>query len=154
MRYSYRLSSFEANDQWRLLRSFIEPFQQHFKEKISPFGKEESALPSRYVFIRARHRWSNSMNRYELLLHPAHSPDLALWFPVSKSEEMIRRKEIRHQRTVHRRNRGLFWKIGQIILFGRLEKVGESLDQVYRAEKRLWEIKMNRSKKICFTMFF
>ena len=40
---SYRLPSVEANDQWRLLR----PFQQHFKEKTSPFGEEESALPSR-----------------------------------------------------------------------------------------------------------
>jgi len=37
---SYRLSSVEANDQWRLLRNLIEPFQQHFKEKTSPFGKE------------------------------------------------------------------------------------------------------------------
>jgi len=34
MRYnSYRLSSVEANDQWRLLCSLIGPFQQHFKEK-------------------------------------------------------------------------------------------------------------------------
>jgi len=56
-------------------------------------------------------------------------------FLVSKSEEMVR-KEIHHQRAAHRRNRSLFW-IGQIILFGRLEKVGESLDQVYRAERRL-----------------
>jgi len=48
MRYnSYRLFSVEANDQWRLLRSFIGPFQQHFKEKTSPFDEEESALLSR-----------------------------------------------------------------------------------------------------------
>ena len=78
-------------------------------------------------------------------------------FPVSKSEEMIRRKEIYHQRAAQqfRRNRDLFWRFEQIILFRRLEKVGESLDQVYRAKKRLcWKIKMNRSKKMCFTMFF
>ena len=29
-------------------------------------------------------------------------------FPVSKSEEMVRRKEIHHQRAAHRRNKGLF----------------------------------------------
>jgi len=47
--------------------------------------------------------------RFELLLYPAYSPDLALQlFPVSKPEEMIRRKEIHHQRAAHRRNRGLF----------------------------------------------
>ena len=44
---SYRLLSVEANDQWRLLRSLIGPFQQHFKEKTSLFDEEESALPSR-----------------------------------------------------------------------------------------------------------
>jgi len=45
-------------------------------------------------------------------------------FPVS--EEMIRRKEIHYQRAAHRWNRGLFWRVGQIILFRRLEKIGES----------------------------
>jgi len=50
-------------------------------------------------------------------------------FPVSKPEEMIRRKKIHHQRAAHRRNRNLFWRVGQIILFGRLEKVRESLNQ-------------------------
>jgi len=62
--------------------------------------------------------------RYELL--PAYSPDLApcdYFLPVSKPEEMVRRKEIHHQRAAHRRNRGLFRRIGQIILFGRLEKL-------------------------------
>jgi len=43
----YQLPFIEANDQWRLLRSFIGPFQQHFKEKISPFDEEENALISR-----------------------------------------------------------------------------------------------------------
>jgi len=47
---------------------------------------------------------------YELLPHPAYSfrfSPLRL-FPVSKSEEMVRRKKIHHQRAAHRRNRGLF----------------------------------------------
>ena len=39
------LPSVEANDQWRLLLSFIGPFQQHFKNKT--FGEEESAFPSK-----------------------------------------------------------------------------------------------------------
>ena len=77
-------------------------------------------------------------------------------FPVFKPEEMVRRKEIHHQRAAHRRNRGLFWRVGQIILYGRLEKVGESSDQMYRAERRLcWEIKKNRLKiLLCFSKNF
>ena len=58
---SYRLSSVEANDQWRLLRSFIGPFQQHFKEKTSPFG-EEVLFQIMHGFTRTRHRWPNSTN--------------------------------------------------------------------------------------------
>ena len=57
---SYRLPSVEANDQWRLLYSLIGPFQQHFKEKTSPLGEEESALPSRQYTCPAR--WPNSTN--------------------------------------------------------------------------------------------
>jgi len=37
----HRLSSIEANDQWRLLRSLFEPFQQHFKKKTSPFERRK-----------------------------------------------------------------------------------------------------------------
>jgi len=54
---SYRLSSVEANNQWRY--SLIGPFQQHFKEKTSPFG---SFIKTMHEFIRARHRWPNSTN--------------------------------------------------------------------------------------------
>jgi len=81
---SYRLSSVEANDQWRLLHSLIGPFQQHFKEKTSPFGEDESALPVikiMHEFTRARHHiWSMAKFnefRYKLLPHSAYSPDLA-----------------------------------------------------------------------------
>jgi len=57
MRYnSYRLPSVKANDQWRLLRGLIGPFQQHFKEKTSLFGEEESALQDN-ARVHTRHRW-------------------------------------------------------------------------------------------------
>jgi len=60
---SYRLPSVEANGQWRLLRSLIGPFQQHFKEKTSPFGEEESTLLSKQCMgSHTRHRWPNSTN--------------------------------------------------------------------------------------------
>ena len=103
---SYRLPAVEANDQWRLLRRLIGPFQQHFKEKTSPFGEEESALPSRQCTVPMA---KFNEFRYELLpssIFAKFSP-LRL-FPVSKSEEMIRRKEIHHHRASDRRNRGLF----------------------------------------------
>ena len=75
---SYRLPSVEANDQWRLLRSLIGPFQQHFKEKTSPFGEEESALPSRQC-TGSHMPGAAKFNEfhYELLPHPAYLPDLA-----------------------------------------------------------------------------
>ena len=124
---------------------------------MSPFGEEESALPSRQCMgsrvpgTDGQIQWiplqiassSNIFARFSLRLFPV-SKNLKKWFG---------RK--RFQRAAHRRNRSLFWRVGQIILFRRLEKVVESLDQVYRAERRLcWEIKMNRSKKcvlLCFS---
>jgi len=72
-------------------------------------------------------------------------------FRVSKPEEMIRKKKIHHQRAPHRRNRDLFWRVRQIILFGRLEKIEESLDQMYRAMLRN---KNELIKKMCFFYIF
>ena len=144
------LSSVEAEriDQWRLLSSLIGPFQQYFKEKTSPFDEEESVLPSRQCSSHV----SSTNGQIQRILLRIVSPSSIFarfnplrLFPVIKPEEMVRRKEIHHQRTARRRNRGLFWRVGQIILFGWFEKVEESLDQVYRTERRLcWEIKMNR----------
>jgi len=136
---SYRLPSVEANDQWWLLCSLIKPFKEKNLERRKCLFHQDNVRP----FTCARLQWiplriaspSNIFARFSLLS----------LFPVSKPEEMVRRKEIHYQRAAHRRNRGLFWRVGQIILFGWLEKVGESLDQVYRTERRLfWEIKMNR----------
>jgi len=52
--------------------------QQYFKEKKSPFGEKENALSSRHC--ADSHMLSTKFNefRYELLPHPAYSPDLAL----------------------------------------------------------------------------
>ena len=104
---SYQLPFVEANDQWRLLRSLIGSFQ-HFKEKTSPFGEEENALPSRQYTSSHVPGTMAKFNefRYELLPYPAYSPDLTSCdFPVSKPEEMVRKKEIHHQRVAHRRNK-------------------------------------------------
>jgi len=49
----------------------------------------------------------------------------------------------------------VFWRVGQIILFGRLEKVGESLDQVCRVERRpCWEIIEKWIDKKCVLLCF
>ena len=74
---SYRLTSIEANDQWRLLRS-LRPFQQHFTEKM-PHLTKKKMLPLRqctgsYVLDTDG---QIQQIRYELFLHPAYSPDLA-----------------------------------------------------------------------------
>ena len=51
-------------------------------------------------------------------------------FPVFKSEEMVRRIEIHHQRATHRKTEAYFEGVGQMILFGRLKKVGELLKYI------------------------
>jgi len=61
----------------RLLCSLIGPFQQHFKEKTSPF-EEESAFPSRQCTGSPMAKFNKF--RYELLPHPAYSPDLVPYF--------------------------------------------------------------------------
>jgi len=106
---SYRLPSVEANDQWRLLRSLIELFQQHFKEKTSPFDEEESVLPSRQC--TGSYGIDGQIQRIPLRIA---SPSIIFarfnplrLFPVSKPEEMVQRKEIHYQRA-HHRNRNLF----------------------------------------------
>ena len=63
-------------------------------------GEEENALPSRQC--TGSHVPEGQFNefRYELLPHPAYSPEFSplRLFLISKPEEMVRRKEIHHQR--------------------------------------------------------
>jgi len=120
-RYNSSIPSVEANNQW-WLHSIIGPFQQHFKEKTSPFGEEESALPSRQYIGSSVPDTDDQIQWIPLRIVSSSSIfarfSLLRLFPVSKPEEMVQRKEIHYQRAAHRRNRGLFWRIRQIILFG------------------------------------
>jgi len=76
--------------------------------------------------------------RYELLPQPVYSPDLApcdrRLFPVSKPEEMVRRKRFTREQLIAE-TEAFFEELDESyyseLLFGRLEKIGESLDQVY-----------------------
>ena len=63
--------------------------------------------------------------KFELL---QHSPDLAPsdFFFISKLEKMARRTTV-HVERGHHPNRCLFWGPSEILLFGRLKKVGETL---------------------------
>ena len=91
--------------------------------------------------------------KFELLHHPQYSPDLASsdFFFISKLAKMARRTKVHVERGGHRPNRCLFWKPFEILLFGRLKKVGETLGEVYRVKKRLcWEIKKNHKKYFVF----
>ncbi|EGI63733.1 FLJ37770-like protein, partial [Acromyrmex echinatior] len=91
--------------------------------------------------------------RYELLPHPAYSPDLApcdyFLFPNLKKWFGGKRFTTREQLIAE--TEAYFEGLDKSYYSD--EKVGESLDQVYRAERDYVEIKMNRSKKMCF-MFF
>ena len=103
--------------------AFWTVFQQNFKEKTSSFSEEESALPSKQCTGSHVPDTDGQIQRIPLRIASPSSifarfSPLRL-FPVSKLEEMIQRKEIHHQRAAHRRNKGLFWRVGQIILLYR-----------------------------------
>ena len=101
------------------MQHLIGLFKQHFKEKMSPFGEEESALPSRQC--TGLHVSGTDGKIQPIPLRIASPSSIfarfspVRLFPVSKPEEMVRRKEIHHQRAAHRRNRGLFWRTNHII---------------------------------------
>jgi len=89
-----------------------------FKKRKRPhLAKKKVFFHHDNEFTRARHRWPNSATNYfpiqhiRQILSPATISCFQTW-------QNVRRKEIHHQRAGHRRNRGLFWRVGQIILFG------------------------------------
>ncbi|KAG5331214.1 SETMR methyltransferase, partial [Acromyrmex charruanus] len=93
---SYRLPSVEANDDY--YAALLDRFNNILKKKRSHRIHTCPAAMAKFNEFR-----------YELLPHPAYSPDLASCdYFLFSNEEMVRRKEIHHQRTTHRRNRGLF----------------------------------------------
>jgi len=99
--YSYRFRK----------RSMAITLLDHFNnilKKKSLFGEKESfPIKTMHGFTRARHRWPNSTNSAMNCFFSIFAR-FSRAFPVSKSEEMVQRKEIHHQRAPHRRNRGLF----------------------------------------------
>jgi len=100
---SYRLPSVEATDQWRLLRSLR--LFQYFKEKTSPIGEEESALPSRQCTGSHVPGIDEQIQRIPLQIapHPTYSSDLApcnyFLFPNQKKWFGGKRFTIREQLT-------------------------------------------------------
>ena len=55
----------------------------------------------------------------------------------------------------HRPNRCLFWGPSEILLFGRLKKVGETLGKAYRVKRILCcKIKNKLHRILCFSIFF
>ena len=159
---SYLLSSVEANDQSDYYAALLNRFNNILKKKRPHLAKKK------VLFHQDNARGSHvlgtdgQIQRIPLRIASPSSifarfSPLRL-FAVSKPEEMIRRKEIYYQRAAHCRNRGLFWRVGQIIQYysDGLKKLENRwikwMERLDRAERRLcWEIKMNRSKKMCFT---
>jgi len=151
---SYRLSSVETNDQWRLLRSLIGSFQQHLKKNVPIWRKRRySSIKTMHGFTRALMIKFNEF-RYELLLpHPAFARfSLLRLFLVFKSKEMVRRKRKRFttREQLIAETEAYFEELDKSYYSDGLKK----LDKVYRTEKRCWEIKTNRLKKcvlLCFS---
>jgi len=83
-----------------------------FKEKTFSFGEKESVLPSRQCTSSHVPGTDGQIQQISLRIVSLFSifarfSPLQL-FPISKPEEMIRRKEIHHQKAVHHQNRSLF----------------------------------------------
>jgi len=76
------------------------------------FGEEENALPSRQCTDSHMSSTDGQIQRIPLRIASSSSIfarfSFLRLFPVSKSKEMVRKKEIHHQRAAHRRNRDLF----------------------------------------------
>jgi len=154
---SYRLPSVEANDQWWLLAVLLDRFNNILKKKHSIWQRRKYSSNIQYIF------------QYIIkTMHGSHMPGtdgqsqrIPLWiaspssifarfnplrlFPVSKSEEMIWRKESSSspkQRLILKDWTNYIirtaWKNWRII--------GSSISSWGRL---CWEIKMNRSKKMC-----
>ena len=73
------------------------------------------------------------------LLQSLYSPDLAPndFFFIATLEKIARRTKVHVERGGHRPNRCLFLGPSEILLFGWLKKVGETLGKVYRVKRRL-----------------
>ena len=87
--------------------TLLDRFNNILKKKTSPFGEEESALSSRQCTGSHILDIDRQIQRIPLwIASPSRFSPLWL-FPVSKSEEIVRRKEIHHQRAA-RWNKSLF----------------------------------------------
>ena len=96
--------------------------------------------------------WNKNSNDYNI--HRIHQIWLRDFF-ISKLEKMSRGTTVHVRRGGHRPNKCPFWGPSEILLFGRLKKVGETLGKVYRVKRRLCcKIKKNLHKIICFSIFF
>ena len=120
---SYRLLSVVANDQWRLLLALLDRFNNILKKNphlvkkkvlFHQMGSHVPGIDGQIQQIPLRIASSSSIF--------ARFSSLRL-FPASKPEEMIRRKEIHHQRATHRRNRGLFEELDKSYYSNGLKKL-------------------------------
>ena len=149
MRYnSYRLPSVEANDQCDYYAALLDRFNNILKKKRPHLAKKKVLFHQDNAQV---HTCPASMVKFnEFLPHPIFVR-LALcdYFLFSNLKKWFGGKRFTTREQLIAETEAYFEGLDKS--FGRL---GELLDQVYRAERRLnWEIKMNRSKKICLLCF-
>jgi len=114
----------------------LDRFNNILKKKTSPFNKEVFFQDNAWVHMCPAPFAKFNEFRYELLPHPVYSPDLAPYSCFQTCRNDSEKKDSPSESNSSLKQR-LILKVGQIILFGRLEKVAESLDQVYRKETML-----------------
>ena len=123
----------------------------HLKKKKSFFMITKHHLTHRTLHRQKSMNWV--MNRFRI--HRI----LQTWPPATIIYSQTSRDGCVVAFWVERRswmgNRRVFWRVWQIVLFGRHRKVGRSLDSLYRTKRRVhWEIKPIFAKKVNSCSFY
>ena len=128
----HRLFRERKNNHGAILCWFIGPIPSWIDEKTAPFIEKESDLSPWQRTSSLIRNCHSKTGRITLRIAASSTlfsrfGPMRLFF-VSKYEKMACRTAIHVERGSHRRNRGLFCGVRQIIFFGWLEKVRISLD--------------------------
>ena len=140
-----------TNDNWSVLYVVIAPVEQSNQEKTSLFEKEKDSLLLRQS--TGAHLRSFDGKNYGIEIRIISTTTVFTGFHhrwlffISKLEKMARRTTAHVYCRGHRSNRCPFWGPSEILLFGRLKKVGETFGKVYRVKKRLcWKMKKKSTR--------
>jgi len=114
---SYRLPSVEYTINGDYYAALLDRFNNILKKKHLYLAKKKMLFHQYNARVHMCPIPMAKFNefRYELLLHPAYSPESPATISCFQTWRNGLEEREFHQKA-HRRNRGLFWKVGQIII--------------------------------------